>query len=142
MINEIGKRIKNLRKDLNITQEELARMTGFETKGAISKIENGHRDINQSQIVKFANALQTTPSYLMGWEEEPAKASNIFEIPTIQVPLIGSIAAGQPVDDGDNVLELKGDQLLDGIHNVELIGGDDFYRLMQYHIFVSSPCDC
>ena len=34
------------------------------------KIENGTNDIVQSKVVDFANALNTTVAYLMGWEDD------------------------------------------------------------------------
>ena len=66
----IGKRIRDRRIELKLTQEDLAKKAGFKTKGAISRIENNQRDITQSQVVDFAKALNTTPSYLMGWDNE------------------------------------------------------------------------
>lgn len=61
----IFERIKNRRLELNMSQEELALKTGYKTKGAISRIENGNRDINQSQIELFAKALDVSPEYLL-----------------------------------------------------------------------------
>lgn len=69
----LSNNIKKRRNELNMTQEELAKKTGYKTKGAISRIEKGERDLSQSQIEIFANALSTTPSYLMGWEEDKDK---------------------------------------------------------------------
>ena len=66
----IGNKIKTRRKELNITQEELAKMTGYTTRSTINKIEQGVNDIPLSKVSVFAKALNTTPSYLMGWEEE------------------------------------------------------------------------
>lgn len=66
----IGNKIKIRRKELNITQEELAKMTGYTTRSTINKIEQGINDIPLSKVSVFAKALNTTPSYLMGWEEE------------------------------------------------------------------------
>lgn len=63
-------RIRTLREKQGMTQEQLAEKTGYKTRSAINKIESGLRDINQSQIVLFAKALNVSPSYLMGWEEE------------------------------------------------------------------------
>ncbi len=61
----IFERIKNRRLELNMSQEELALKTGYKTKGSISRIENGNRDINQSQIELFAKALDVSPEYLL-----------------------------------------------------------------------------
>jgi len=59
-----------------MSQEELALKTGYKTKGAISRIENGNRDINQSQIELFAKALDVSPEYLMGWRNTLESSSD------------------------------------------------------------------
>lgn len=64
---EIGKRIRTRRKELGMTQEELALKLGYKSKTTIAKIENGTNDIVQSKVIEFAHVLETTPAYLMGW---------------------------------------------------------------------------
>lgn len=66
----IYQRIKNLREQQGMSQQELAEKVGYKTASAVNKIELGLRDINQTKIALFAKALGTTPSYLMGWTEE------------------------------------------------------------------------
>lgn len=68
----IGKRIRKKREELGITQEDLAQKLGYKNKSTIAKIETGTNDIVQSKVVKFAEVLNTSVAYLMGWEEEPA----------------------------------------------------------------------
>ena len=70
---EIGKKIRFKREQLNMTQEELAKRLGYKSKTTIAKIENGTNDIVQSKVIDFANALDTTVAYLMGWEDEAEK---------------------------------------------------------------------
>ena len=65
----VYERIRFLREKLGMSQSELATKMGYKSKSAISKVELGERDINQSLVVKYAMALHTTPAYLMGWEE-------------------------------------------------------------------------
>lgn len=60
--------IRNRRKELGMSQEELARKTGYTSRSTIARIENGEIDIPQSKIKAFAEALKTTPSDLMGLE--------------------------------------------------------------------------
>lgn len=52
-----------------MSQQALAEKVGYKTASAVNKIELGLRDINQNKIMAFAEALNTTPAYLMGWEE-------------------------------------------------------------------------
>ena len=67
---KIGSRILALRKQANLTQQELANKVGYKSKSAINKIELGLRDISQSKIIAFADALGVTIACLMGFEKE------------------------------------------------------------------------
>ena len=136
-------RIKSRRTELGLTVEELAHKMGYKDKSSISKIENGKADIPQSKIAAFADALQTTPAYLMGWEEQPApKKPTIppgFEpMPKMKkIPLIGAIACGEPITAEQNIekmvdvpenircdfsLTCHGDSMVDaGIHDKDVV---------------------
>lgn len=78
-MSTVGDNILNRRKELGLTQEELAKRMGYKSKSTINKIEMGINDIPQGKIVKFAEALYTTPAHLMGWDEE----DNSPEEPTL-----------------------------------------------------------
>lgn len=136
-------RIKSRRTELGLTVEELAHKMGYKDKSSISKIENGKADIPQSKIAAFADALQTTPAYLMGWEEQPEpKKPTIppgFEpMPKMKkIPLIGSIDCGEPITAEQNIekmvdvpenircdfsLTCHGDSMVDaGIHDKDVV---------------------
>lgn len=62
--------IKNRRNELKMTQEQLALKMGYSDKGMISKIEKGLVDISHKKIIEFAEALNTTPRALMGWDDK------------------------------------------------------------------------
>lgn len=68
--------IKMFRKKARMTQEELAKKTGYSDRSSIAKIEKGEVDLSQSKIKLFANALGTTPSVLMGWVSEDQSKKN------------------------------------------------------------------
>ena len=102
----IGKRIKDLRTSLDMTQDELAKLTGYKSRSSIQKIESGERDITQSTIAAFAKALKVTPSVIMGWEENKenntapdySNIKGIMPLPEMRkVPLLGAIACGEPI---------------------------------------------
>lgn len=59
-----------------MTQEELAKKLGYKSKSTINKVELGVNDIVQSKVVKYAEVLGVTPSYLMGWEENLNKENS------------------------------------------------------------------
>jgi transcriptional regulator with XRE-family HTH domain len=67
---EIGQIIKKRRIELGMSQDELAHKVGYKSRSSINKIEIDGRGLPQNKIVAFAKALNTTPAYLMGWEEE------------------------------------------------------------------------
>ena len=69
MLN-VGERIKVRRIKMGWTQDELAEKTGYKSRSSINKIEKGGNDLPQSKIVLFAKVLKTTPSYLLGWEDD------------------------------------------------------------------------
>ena len=77
MSTNIGSRIKARRVELGYTQEELATKMGYKSKTAINKIELGINDVSQSKVIRFADALHTTPAYLMGWEKEPEDLADL-----------------------------------------------------------------
>lgn len=66
----IGERIKSLREQRGLTQEELAKRCGYKSRSSINKIELS-RKLPADKIEIVAKALGTTPSYLMGWYDNP-----------------------------------------------------------------------
>lgn len=65
-----GERIKSLRTAMGMSQTELGDKIGVKTP-AIYKYENGLIvNLKRSTIEKLANALETTPSFLMGFDDE------------------------------------------------------------------------
>ena len=62
--------ITNLRKQKKMTSTELAEKVGI-AKSAMSRYENRTRQFPVNKISDFANALETSPEYLLGFEEEP-----------------------------------------------------------------------
>lgn len=105
-MSEVGKNIVKRRKELGMTQEELATRMGYKSKSTINKIELGINDIVQSKVVKFAEVLKTTPAYLMGWEEEQKnKPSNDDGLTEGQKKLYEFIAS-VPDDKVDLVLNM------------------------------------
>ena len=67
----IGERIKTRRKELKMSQQELALLLGYKSSTSIARIESGNRELPQKKIQQTAEALHTSPEYIMGWEEKP-----------------------------------------------------------------------
>ena len=66
----IGERIKKRRTELDLSQEEVANELGYKSRTSVFKVEQGITDLPLSKVKEFAKVLKTTPSYLMGWEDE------------------------------------------------------------------------
>lgn len=77
-INEtLGQRIKRLRIERNMSQEQLAERLGYKSRSSINKIELGINDITQTKVIEFAEVLRITPAYLMGWDDNEGNTLTI-----------------------------------------------------------------
>ena len=75
-----GKRIKQLRESRNINQTDLARAVDV-SKQTLYKYENEIvTNIPSDVIEKLAEALDTTPGYIMGWAESEGSVPAASEI--------------------------------------------------------------
>lgn len=79
----LASKVKQRRIELGLSQEELAKKMGYSSRTSINKIENG-RPVSQKIIVRLAEALETTPAYLMGWEDNLEKKAEEFKPYTIE----------------------------------------------------------
>lgn len=138
-----GERMKQRRKEIGLSAEKIAERLGV-SPATIYRYEKG--DIEKVPVdifAELAKILQTTPAYLMGWEEKPEpKKPTIppgFEpMPKMKkVPLIGSIACGEPITAEQNIekmvdvpeyircdfsLTCHGDSMVDaGIHDKDVV---------------------
>ena len=143
----IGHNLKKRRLTLGYTLEEVAKKVGT-SKQTIHRYETGIiANIPSDKIEALAKVLQTTPAYLMGWENQPEediyKYKNIIPMPeTKKVPLIGTIACGTPILAVENIecdvgmpeniradfaLRCKGDSMIDA----HIYDGDIVYIRKQ-----------
>lgn len=68
-MSDMGNRIRELRKNNHMTQQELADKLGLQ-KSAIAKYENGRvSNIKRDIIEIMANLFDVSPGYLLGLEE-------------------------------------------------------------------------
>lgn len=108
---EIGKRIRNRRIELNITQEELGQAVGM-NKSTVQRYETGQvKKIKLPVLETIARKLNVHPEWLalqsdvMEEEKEPQddlstlmqKYDNIRPVKLKKFPLLGEIACGEPI---------------------------------------------
>lgn len=106
---EFKDKIKTLRQECNATLEDIGKAVGV-SKATVLRWESGEiKNIRRDKIYKLAKALHTTPSYLMGWEDEgPYDAS-----PKVVVLPVNNISERQAALDSEddpslNIIKLAG----------------------------------
>ena len=65
---DIGRRIKQRRIELGLTQEELGQRMGIK-KSAVCRLESEEGSFTTERIIRIAKALDTTPGNLTGWTD-------------------------------------------------------------------------
>ena len=102
----MGEKIYYLRTSKNMTLEELGNKVGV-GKSTVRKWENGMiANMKRDKILKVSEALDTTPAFLMGWdekEEEKPKA----KVKGVKIPVLGRVAAGIPIEMIEDVLDYE-----------------------------------
>lgn len=66
---EIGNRIKQLRLERDMSQDELAKRSGYGSRSTINKIELGINDVPQSKIKAIAEALGVCVGEILCWND-------------------------------------------------------------------------
>lgn len=135
--------LRERRKALGLTLSQVADMMGV-TEATVQRWESGNiKSIRYEKIGKLAEILGVSPADLMGWEPDSRpsipQAKNIISMPkTYTVPLVGTIACGQPilaVEEAEETVEVpnwvhadfalrcKGDSMI----NARIFDGDIVY---------------
>ena len=124
-----GSRVRGRREALGMTQDELAKKLNYKSRSSVNKIELDQRNMKQSQIAQLAKALETTPGFLMGWDENETSLPGNISVPSAYpVPVLGVIGCGEgPIGEqnfdgffyidrtirADYALHTKGDSMID-----------------------------
>lgn len=85
-------RLKALRKESRITQEQLAQFLGVD-QSMITKLENGSRSFNVTMIDKICSLFGCTEEYLLGECEDYIPLNFAFRSNGIEAEDLESIAA-------------------------------------------------
>lgn len=76
----VGDRIRQIREDMEINQEQLAERAGL-SKGFLSDVENGKRNIASENLLKVANVLGASVDYLLRGEVTESARNEPVVIP-------------------------------------------------------------
>lgn len=100
---KISDRIKQRREELGISVSELAQRLGKNRATVYRYESNDIENMPSSVLEPLAQALHTTPAYLMGWDDnqshaELPKYANVYPVePFAKIPVLGIIRAGKPI---------------------------------------------
>ncbi len=95
-----GERIKKLRKEKGLTQEQLGKLLGVK-KSAIAKYENNRvENLKKETIQKLSDIFNVPASYFLGIEENQPIIAN-----SITIPLYNDISCGTGIFVDDNIDE-------------------------------------
>jgi repressor LexA len=139
MKDSFANRMRKAMEIRNMTQADLVKKTGL-PKSAISQYYSGKYEPKQKGIYLIAKALNVNEAWLMGYDVPMERTDseypdNILKIETKKFPLLGTIAAGEPifaeeqfesyVEAGANIradfcLKVKGDSMI----NARICDGD------------------
>lgn len=100
-MSHMGNRIKKLRIQHKMTQDELAQQLGYSSRSSINKIEIGRSELPQSKITLAANILHTTPAYILGWQEPLKSVDHEFE----KIPVYPPLCCGDGWFTEDNIID-------------------------------------
>lgn len=81
----LSEKVRMLRIEQGLSQDELAKRMGYSSRSSINKIENG-RPVSQKIIAKLAEALGVSAPYLMGFEDKKPE-SNLDSVLSSMVPV-------------------------------------------------------
>lgn len=101
MKEDFSQRLNRALTDKNMKPVELAEKTGL-NKSSISQYINGVYEAKQEALYLIAKALDVNEAWLMGHDVPmdrriTTQPDNIFKIETRNFPLLGTIAAGEPM---------------------------------------------
>lgn len=94
---KLHENIRHYRKKLGMSQEELAKKTGYTDRSSIARIEKGEIDLPQSKIALFAKAFNISSNDLFGDTGDGSIYSNTIH-------LLGRVAAGSPIFAEENII--------------------------------------
>lgn len=134
-LNDIRNRISQKKTELNLSYQDMSDKTGLSKSTLQRYITGDIRNLGLDKLEILAKALDVTPSYLMGWEDENEEPilenipGIILPVKMKKIPILGTIACGEPIfaeenyegyfmldtnlPNSDFVLRAKGDSMID-----------------------------
>lgn len=106
---DMGEKIKFLRLNRDMTLEELGNKVGV-GKSTVRKWETGMiANMKRDKILKVAEALDTSPAYLMGWDNNvrPIENGTKEKKRGVTINVLGRVAAGIPIEAIEDIIDTE-----------------------------------
>lgn len=106
---DMGEKIKFLRMENDMTLEELGNKVGV-GKSTVRKWETGMiANMKRDKILKVAEALNTSPAYLMGWDNNvrPIENGTKEKKKGVSINVLGCVAAGIPIEAIEDIIDTE-----------------------------------
>lgn len=106
---DMGEKIKTLRLEKDMTLEELGNKVGV-GKSTVRKWETGMiANMKRDKILKIAEALNTSPAYLMGWDNNvrPIENGTKEKKKGVTINVLGCVAAGIPIEAIEDIIDTE-----------------------------------
>lgn len=95
-------RVKNLRKEKGISQQELAQML-YVNQTAVSQWERGVTNPSTDTVIALANIFGVSVDYLLGNSDYPGAPTPAG----VQIPVLGNVQAGLPISAVQDILDFE-----------------------------------
>ena len=106
----IGERIKQRRKKLGLSAEEVADKMGVSASTVYRYESSDILNMGIDKLELIAKALKTTPAALMGWEEDEKQFQKEKSARTkkgVKIPVLGEVIAGVPIEAIEDILDYE-----------------------------------
>lgn len=154
----LGEKLKELRKEKGLSLRELAKQIGNISASYLSDIENDRYDPSLKKLKSIAQALNVPTAYLLdiydqshsGYEKFKLERKKIkYEtVEIVNVPILGEIAAGEPVIAEENILgyeKIPADDIRGGEYFILRVSGDSMINAGIYegdHVLIKKQPTC
>lgn len=88
----MGNRIKILRRQANLTQEQIGQFLGID-QSMVAKIEKGERNLTTVQLEKLSNLFACSEDYLLGISDEEKMIRLAFRLENVDPEAMIIVAA-------------------------------------------------
>ena len=106
----IGERIKQRRKKLGLSAEDVADKMGVSAATVYRYESSDILNMGIDKLELIAKALKTTPAALMGWEEDEKQFQKEKSARTkkgVKIPVLGEVIAGVPIEAIEDILDYE-----------------------------------